>query len=112
MNLFLRLYANCDDEVEARRLSGKIDLALSAWKSSPATLPRRYWKMAELYEFAVNLYPATMESFDAVCALAAANWQHDEQASDRSSVWKRADDLTFLTPEVKWVELQLYESGP
>ena len=112
MNLFLRLYANCDDASEAERLAGNIASVLSAWETSSATQPRRYWKMPELYEFAIDLYPATVESFQAVRALVAGNWHDVEQACERSSVWNRGADLSFLIPEVSWAELQLYESAP
>jgi len=112
LNLHLRLYANCEDDAEARQLSGKIAWVLSEWDPSPRIQPRQYWKMAELYEFAFSLHPATLESFQTICALAVGSWFHVEQTEERSSIWNRADDARFLTPEVSWAELQLYESAP
>lgn len=112
MNLFLRLYANCTDVSDAERLAEQIALALSAWETSPGTQPRRYWKMPELYEFAVDLFPATVGTFWAVHGLATGNWHDVEQASERSSVWNRAADHRFLIPEVSWAHLELYESLP
>jgi hypothetical protein len=111
LNLFLRLYANCDDASDADRLAGQIALALSAWGSSPTTQPRQYWKMPELYEFAVDLFPATVETFHAVHALASGKWHDDVQACERSSVWNRVADHSFLIPEVTWAHLELYESA-
>ena len=106
------MYANCDDASDADRLAGQIALALSAWETSSTTQPRRYWKMPELYEFAVDLFPATVETFDAVHALATGKWHDVEQVSERSSVWNRDADHSFLIPEVSWAHLELYESAP
>jgi hypothetical protein len=105
--LFLRVYANCSSDVEARDISRRIVASTARLGCVECSEPKRYWKVSDLYELTFFFEPASGAGFDELTERCAGGWTHSNDGSERSSVWNRIEDHTFLVPEVKWAELQL-----
>jgi hypothetical protein len=110
MQLFVRLFANCESAEAAAGISQRIALALSRVGGQQASTPKPYWKLPYLYEFTYTLRPASHETFQEVLSFSHGGWHHSPGEIEFSSVWNRAGDRVFLIPEVSWAEVQLHES--
>jgi hypothetical protein len=110
MELFLRLFANCESAEVAAGMSQRIAYALSRFVGQEASPAKPYWKLPHLYEFTYSLSPATRDTFQEILSCSHGGWHHSTGEVESSSVWNRAGDHVFLIPEVSWAELQLYES--
>jgi hypothetical protein len=103
---FLRIYANCDDEREATLLAQTIEAALVRYEPTSRFDPRRYWKMPELFEFTYDLSSPGGDILRELAASDPAAWQLHGRDGDRSAVWNRSDDRSFLVAATRWAELQ------
>ena len=111
MRLFIRVYANCDGETEARTIASRLKAALSYLTPTEAELPRQYWKQNGAYEFTYHLLPATEQSARSLTERLPSHWTHEGTKNESSAVWNRKHDGVFLTPEVYWAEVQLHEAA-
>ena len=111
MKLFLRTFADCENQEAAQAIVARIVLALSHFSPEACAKPKRYWKLPHLYKITFELAPATETSFQEVISASSGGWAHSRSGSELSSVWNRKHDHTFLVPEVSWAELQLYEAA-
>lgn len=111
MRHFIRIFANCEDDTNAKALMANLLLALS--HHSPASLkaPKQYWKVPEYYEFTFTLSAVTEEAYQELIESSSGGWHHSAVQGDWSSVWNREGDHVFLVPEVAWAEVQLYEEA-
>ena len=109
MKLFLRTFADCENQDAAQAISARLRLALSSFSPEAATVPKPYWKIAHQFEFTFVLSPANEASFQAIVSASSGGWNHVEVGRELSSVWNRKNDHAFLVPEVSWAEVQLYE---
>jgi hypothetical protein len=110
MQLFIRIFANCEDDSTAQRIEGNLLQELSRFDPVARAAPRRYWKIQELYEFTFDLSPATRECFVSITDKTSGGWSHNEGSEEFSSVWNRVQDHAFLIPEVRWANLELHET--
>lgn len=102
--MFLRIYADClDDEVAP--LVDAIETALIHYAPTPASKPRPYWKMPELFEFTYRLSSPTQDIWDELVTQRPEGWSVVDDSEDRSAVWNRRADLIFLVSAVRWAEL-------
>jgi hypothetical protein len=111
VKLFLRTFANCEDQGAAQEIGSRIALALSRFSPEASVQPKRYWKLPHLFEFTFQLTPATEASFQEIASASSGGWEHSHSGNELSSVWNRKHDLAFLVPEVSWAEIQLYEEA-
>jgi hypothetical protein len=111
MNLFLRTFADCENQQVAQTIAARIESALSQFSPQAVAEPRRYWKLPHLFEFTFVLTPATAASFREVVSASSGGWVHSQAGGELSSVWNRGRDHAFLVPEVSWAEVQLYEEA-
>jgi hypothetical protein len=111
VKLFLRTFADCENQDTAQAIAARIVLALSHFSPEAGAKPKRYWKLPHLFEFTFELVPATETSFQEVISASSGGWEHSRSGREFSSVWNRKHDHTFLVPEVCWAELQLYEAA-
>jgi len=111
MQLFLRLFADCESQRAASGLAANLAFALSAFSAEQAAAPRRYWKLPQQFEFTYRLAPPTESTFKEVVARSSSGWSHELSGSERSSVWNRAADLSFLVPQVSWAHVELHETS-
>ena len=107
MNLFMRVYGNCENQEQAKDISTGIRRALAKFQLSDRMASKPYWKVPELFEFTYDLTPATQSSFLDIVNLCGIGWLHMGDGLDRSSVWNRVEGTVFLTPAVSWAELSL-----
>lgn len=108
MKLFIRTYATCGNLEQAKGISNEIQLALADFHPVHLSDPKPYWKMPELFEFSLNLSPATEDSFLEIVKSCDEGWLHMKSGHDRSAVWKQAEGLSFLAPSITWAELALF----
>jgi hypothetical protein len=70
-------------------------------------LPYQFWKMPELFEFVLDLFPARVDTLRDVMPQAPQGWVVLSKYQDRSAVWNQSSGMVFLIPEVRWAELNL-----
>lgn len=104
----IRTYATCGSLEQAKGIYNEIQLALADFHPAYFSDPKPYWKRPELFEFSFNLSPATEASFLEIVKSCDEGWLHMKGDHDRSSVWNRAEGLSFLAPAITWAELALF----
>jgi len=57
VKLFLRTFANCEDQEATQAITARISLALSSFSPRLSAEPKRYWKIPNYFEFASRLRP-------------------------------------------------------
>lgn len=106
--LLLRLMVEVDDEAQAED-----ELRRAVSFVALATVERRhieqYWKIPEYWEIALHLRPAgsPLELFERLHALVAGGWTLGDPGSHRWAVWNWSPGVEFLTPRVRWAEIQV-----
>lgn len=103
---FVRLDAKCDDEHEASLLAQSIEAALVRHGPVARFTPKRYWKMAELFEFTYDLSSPGLDILQDLTADDPGAWSLDGLEDDRSAIWNRWGDRIFLIPATRWAHLQ------
>ncbi|WP_335736625.1 hypothetical protein [Rheinheimera muenzenbergensis] len=111
MELFLRLFATCNDDPTSEKLLERLSHEISVFSESIPLNQGRYWKIPELYEFTFHLVPARIDLFNEIIDVSSDGWVHRGNGSERSSVWNVADGEILFVPEVQWAELQLYKKS-
>lgn len=104
MKLLLRIYADCEDDEQARDIAGRMDLALQHLSPVEFAPPRPYWKMAHQFEFTRLLHPATLDSVARLLGASATGWT---RLSEAEAVWNRQAAAVFLVPETGWAHVEL-----
>ncbi|MDP5188922.1 hypothetical protein [Rheinheimera baltica] len=112
MELFLRLFATCNDDSASETLLERLSHEISVIAESTPLNLGRYWKIPEMYEFRFHLVPANIELFNEIVNVSSDGWVHMGRGSELSSVWNIADGKSLFVREVQWAELQLYEPSP
>jgi hypothetical protein len=112
MNLFLRLYADCETSEQAQGIAGRICLALHHLSPSELAPPTPYWKVSHQFEFTYTLKPPTSLSFRSIIEASSGGWSQQEAGLEESAVWSRQGDLVFIEPEVNWANVELHETAP
>ncbi len=109
MQLFLRLFADCENAEAAVGIAERLALALTPFSTEPSSSLQPYWKLPHLFEFTYDLSPATEASFQEIASRSSGGWQHSSSDGEHSCVWNRSPGHVLLLPEVCWAELQLFE---
>ncbi len=112
MELFLRLFATCNDYPASEKLLERLSHEISVIAESTQLNLGRYWKTPEMYEFTFHLVPANIDLFNEIVNVSSDGWVHMVSGSEHSSVWNIADGKRLFVCEVQWAELQLYEPYP
>ncbi|MDP5138700.1 hypothetical protein ORJ04_22385 [Rheinheimera baltica] len=112
MELFLRLFATCNDDSASEKLLERLSHEISVIAESTPLNLGRYWKIPEMYEFTFHLVPANIDLFNEIVNVSSDGWVHMGSGSELSSVWNIADGKRLFVREVQWAELQLYEPTP
>ncbi len=86
--MFLRIYANCIED-EVAPLADALESALVPYAPTPASMPRPYWKMPELFEFTYRLSSPTRNIWDELVAQRPEGWYVVDRSEERSAVWNR-----------------------
>src|SRR5689334_22325221 len=89
LRLFMRVFADCASDEDARRLSGQISMVLSRLSPKQAAAPKQYWKLPHLFEFTYDLHPATEASFHEILSKAVGAWHHAASEGGMWSIWNR-----------------------
>jgi len=112
VNLFLRLYADCESEEQAQLIAGRVCLALSHFSPSAFAPPKPYWKLVDQYEFTYTLQPPTVQSFGSLIEESSGGWSQQVAGVEASAIWRRQGDHILLVPEVSWANVELHETAP
>ncbi|HYJ79125.1 MAG TPA: hypothetical protein VEW03_05975 [Longimicrobiaceae bacterium] len=110
--MLLRLMAEvgsaAEGEEELRRAVAVIALA-----TVERALVEQYWKIPAYWEITLHLRPAgsPVDLFERLLGLAAAGWTLGDAGDDRWAVWNWSPGVEFLTPRIRWAELQLRASS-
>ncbi|HSI50259.1 MAG TPA: hypothetical protein VLA61_18460 [Ideonella sp.] len=102
---FLRIYADCQDGDEARRLAQALELVLSFYDPVATAAPARYWKIPELFGFTYRLSSSVRDIWADLLS-DPDDWRQAVDEHERSAVWNRLGDRRFLIAEARWAELQ------
>lgn len=102
---FVRIYADCEDADEAKRLAHALELALSRYEPVSASTPARYWKIPELFGFTYRLSSPVRDIWSDLIS-DEDGWLQTVDENERSAVWNRLGDRRLLIAEVRWAELQ------
>ena len=103
--VFLRIYANCDHADQATQLAEAIERALVLFEPVVAAPPKQYWKIPELFEFTYRLSSATSDILSELVSDTQDAWKISGRGDDRSAIWNRAADRSFLIPPTRWAEI-------
>ncbi len=109
MNLFLRVFADCQTTEDAASLQSQLLAALGQWRPRPRAEPQQYWKMPQYFEFTYNLVPPSQEALEAIHSQAQTGWHDTHSLGEHSCVWNRTPGTQFLVPAVAWAELALHQ---
>lgn len=101
----MRIYADCEDADEAKRLAHALELALSRYEPVSASTPARYWKIPELFGFTYRLSSPVRDIWSDLIS-DEDGWLQTVDENERSAVWNRLGDRRLLIAEVRWAELQ------
>ena len=112
MELFLRLFADCESAAVASGIAARLHTALLQLNPEAFSPPKPYWKLPHLFEFAFTFSPPTEAQFHLLVSSPPGGWSHSASGAERSSVWNRASDQIFLLPEVSWANVELFETAP
>jgi hypothetical protein len=112
VKLFLRLYADCESQEQAKSIDDRIRLALSHLSASQFAPFKPYWKIPSQFEFTYTLEPATTRSFESIIAASSGGWSRQLSEASASAVWNRQSDHILLVPEASWGNVELYEAAP
>jgi hypothetical protein len=106
---FVRVYADCKDDVEASTLARAFELALWLYEPVPTAAPARYCKLPELYGFTYQLSSPTRDIWSELVS-ETDGWLLMVDEHERSAVWNRVADRKFLVAEAAWAEVQVIAS--
>lgn len=109
MELFLRVFANCENLHQGQEMLARLTTSLHDFSPSVSSSPKPYWKIPELFVITFSLSPPTQDAFQDIMNLCDVGWVKTESEFDRSSVWNRTSGQQFLIPEVSWAEIALIE---
>lgn len=115
--LFVRVISEVADEAEAQAEARLIAPRLEPFAPVVGRQMKQYHKFPECWDIALELRPATTEFdiFYRLLELAEAGWdvgKSDPEDQDRWAVWNPAPGVQFLTPRVRWAELQMWLEDP
>jgi hypothetical protein len=111
VELFLRLFADCESAEVASEIARRLHVALSQLNPEAFSPPKPYWKLPQLFEFTFTLVPPTEAQFQLLISSPPGGWSHSGSEAERSSVWNRAQDQVFLLPEVSWANVELHKTA-
>ena len=108
MKLFMRVFAECDSSAAANAIAADILAALSHLDVIISTEPKPYWKIAAYFDFTFIALQADQASLRKIVALCADGWVHSGDEHERTSVWNKESDASFLAPSVQWASVDLH----
>ena len=105
--VMLRVFARCASPEAAPALELQLLQALAAFPAQLRGAPERYWKMPELFEFALTV--AGAQQLPAITGLCSQGWTDCGDDDTPSWVWNAEPGECFLHPDVAWAEVLLVD---
>lgn len=107
--LCLHLYAEVEDELDAKALVVRLTEKLTCCAPVVALGFSQYWKIPEYYgfEFDFGIQSNPDAVFDCIVALSPGDWLFSGAEPERTAIWNAIEGSTFLSEEVRWAALYL-----